>query len=413
MNKFKKIILNNGIKLYLCVDPTMKRVFVSYNLNYGSSGKWFNFNNNGKDYSVITGYAHYLEHLLGEHSKYGNMYRNFDERFQRANAYTGANETSYHFSGKDDIEKSLEELITAIDTPVFEQKDVDATRHAIEEEAASHVDNTSQKLYGLLGRNLYNGFELFDKTLSPIGDRETTKQITIDGLYDCYNAFYTDDKKYIIIAGNVDEKRIVDLLNNIYTKIKPHTSNLKLPKLDYESIRNKSEVIYGDLDIPKVGLGMKFKKPDSVSYRELDYALYLIESSLFDSNELRELKNKEVYEFNEFAYLSTVDDYIDYSFGFVSKDKDTLISSLLELLSKREITKEEFELTKKGLIAKELRNIENKYNHLEYIPLTYTVTDEYSDCDFYQSIDYNRFMEIASKLDYSNYTVGEIKRLKK
>ena len=103
MNRFKKIILDNGIPLYLCVDPTMKKVFVSYNLKYGSSGKWFVFNNNGNDYHVITGYAHYLEHLLGEHSKFGDMYRNFDKRFQSANAYTGMNETSYHFNGKDNI----------------------------------------------------------------------------------------------------------------------------------------------------------------------------------------------------------------------------------------------------------------------------------------------------------------------
>ena len=413
MNRLKKIILNNGIPLYLCVDPTMKKIFVSYNLRYGSSGKWFVFNNNGNDYNVITGYAHYLEHLLGEHSKFGNMYDNFEKRFQSTNAYTGMNETSYHFNGKDNIEKSLEELIVAIDTPVFDQKDVDATRHAIEEEAASHVDDTSYNLHGLLERNLYNGFELFDKTLSPIGNRETTKQITVDGLYDCYNAFYSNDKKYIIIGGNVDEQRIVDLLNNIYSKIIPHNSSLILPELDFDSIRSKSEVINGDLDIPKVGLGMKFKKNSSVSLRELYYVLYLIRNNLLESNELRDLNKKGVYDVVDFTYITLVNDYIDYSFGFVSKDKDALISSILDLLSKRKITEKEYELAKKGLIAAELRSMENKYNHLKQLPHTISLAEEYSECDFYQSIDYNRFMEIVSSLDFSNYTVGEVKKLKR
>ena len=85
MDNFKKIILNNGIPLYLRVDPTMKKVFVSYNIKYGSSGEWFKFNNNGQDYNVSNGYAHYLEHLLGEHSKYGDMYRNFDKRYYKSN----------------------------------------------------------------------------------------------------------------------------------------------------------------------------------------------------------------------------------------------------------------------------------------------------------------------------------------
>ena len=413
MNMFKKIILDNGIPLYLCVDPTMKKVFVSYNLKYGSSGKWFVFNNNGNDYHVITGYAHYLEHLLGEHSKFGDMYRNFDKRFQSANAYTGMNETSYHFNGKDNIEKSLEELIVAIDTPVFDKKDVDATRHAIEEEAASHVDDTSYNLYGLLERNLYNGFELFDKTLSPIGNRETTKQITIDGLYDCYNAFYSNDKKYIIIGGNVDEKRIVDFLNNIYSKITPHNSCLILPELDFDSIRSKSEIINGALDIPKVGLGMKFKKNNSISLRELYYVLYLIRNNLLESNELRDLEKKGVYDVVDFSYITLVNDYIDYSFGFVSKEKDTLISGILDLLSKRNISEKDYELAKKGLIATELRSMENKYNHLKNFPHSISLTEDYSECDFYQSIDYNRFMEIVSSLDFSNYTVGEVKKLKR
>ena len=413
MNKFKKIILDNGIPLYLCVDPTMKRVFVSYNVKYGSSGKWFNFNNNGQDYSVITGHAHYLEHLLGEHSKFGDMYRNFDKRYQRANAYTGMIETSYHFNGKDDVEKSLEELIIAIDTPVFNQHDVDATRHAIEEESASNVDDTSNLLYGLLERNLYGGFELYDKTLSSIGNRETTKQITIDGLYDCYNAFYSDNNKYIIIGGNVDEKRIVDLLNSIYSKITPHTSNLILPNLDFDIIRSKNEVIDGDLDVPKVGLGMKFKKSSLASLRELYYVLYLIRNSLLECNELRDLEKKGVYDVVDFSYIPLNGDYIDYNFGFVSKDKDALIGSLLDLLSKRIITKKEYELAKKGLIAAELRSMEKKYNHLKNIPMGISMTEDYSECDFYQSIDYNRFMDIFSSLDFSNYTVGEVKKLKK
>lgn len=412
MNKLKKIILNNGISLYLYVDPSMKRTFVSYNINYGSSGKWFSFNNNGKDYNVITGYAHYLEHLLGEHSKYGNMYRNFDRRYQRANAYTGMNQTSYHFNGKDNIETSLEELITSIDTPVFDQKDVDATRHAIEEESASNIDNTSNNLHGLLGRNLFGGFELYDKTLSPIGNRETTKQITLEGLYDCYNAFYTNDNKYIIIGGNVDENKIVDLLNNIYSKLTPYKTNLILPDLDFDSIRCRSEIINGDLDIPKVGLGIKFKKSDTVLLKELYFTLLLIRKSLLNSDEMRDLENN-IYDVLDFCYIPNVNDYIYYSFGFVSKNKDELISNLLELLSKRVITQKEYEINKKAIIASKLRSMEKKYNSLKSIPMGISISDGYSDCDFYQSIDYDRFMEIVSTLDYSNYTVGEVKRLNK
>ena len=411
MNKFKKIILNNGVPLYLCVDPTMKRVFVSYNIKYGSSGKWFNFNNNGKDYSVGSGYAHYLEHLLGEHSRYGDMYRNFDKRYQRANAYTAMDVTSYHFNGKDEIEKSLEELITAIDTPVFDKEDVDKTRHAIEEESTSRNDDHIRVLECLIKRNLYGGFDIYDETLSPIGNKETTRQINTETLYDCYNAFYTDNNKFIVIGGNVDEQKIVDLLNNIYAKLQPQKTNLILPTLDYDSIRCKNEVLDRDIDNPLVGLGMKFKKPDNVSLKELYFILYIIRNSLLESDELRAIERKSVYDYCSKFNMPVMDNGIDYSIVFASKNKNELISNILELLSKRIITEKDYELTKKGIIAGELRSIENKYRHLSNSASSIIYNEDYCDCDFYQSIDYNRFMEIASKLDFSNYTVGEVKRL--
>lgn len=413
MNKFKKIILNNGIPLYLCVDPSMKRTYVSYNVNYGSSGEWFNFNNEGKDFSVISGYAHYIEHLLGEHGKYGCMYNNFDQRFQRANAFTAMNLTSYHFNGRDEIEKSIKELIETIDTPVFDDKDVDATRHAIEEESSSFVDDTDYVLTGLIERNLYGGFDLFDETYSPIGNRETTKQITTQELYDCYNAFYSDDKKFIVIAGNVEEERIVDLLNNIYTNIKPHKSSLVLPELDYDSIRSRDEIIHGDLDIPKVGLGIKFEKDPSVSANELYYAAYIVRNSLNDSNEMRALKNDKLYDVFVSSYFNNVNDNLDFLMGFVSNEKEKLVDSLLEILSKKDISKEEYELAKKSIIAAEQRSMDSKYGYLKNIPEIINRTDGQSVIDLYQSIDYDRFQEVLSTLDFDNYTVGEIKRLSK
>ena len=158
---------------------------------------------------------------------------------------------------------------------------------------------------------------------------------------------------------------------------------------------------------------MKFKKNNSISLRELYYVLYLIRNNLLESNELRDLEKKGVYDVVDFSYITLVNDYIDYSFGFVSKEKDTLISGILDLLSKRNISEKDYELAKKGLIATELRSMENKYNHLKNFPHSISLTEDYSECDFYQSIDYNRFMEIVSSLDFSNYTVGEVKKLKR
>ena len=413
MNRYKKIFLNNDIPLYLCIDFSMKNVFVSYNVLYGSSGLWFNYNNNGKDYSVISGYAHYLEHLLGEHCQFGNMYENFQRRLQYANAYTASNVTSYYFKGTNDIEKSIEELIIAMEMPVFDKKDVESTRHAIEEESASYCDNYGVLLVDMVENNLYSGFNKFDATLSPIGNRETTKSITIEDLYNCYNAFYTDNNKFLVIAGNVDEEKIVDLLNKVYSNITPHKSHLSLPSIDYTNIKKISDVIYRDVDTSISSLGVKVKKPNSISMKQFNYCMSVIKNYLINSKQYNDLNKKQIVDSFEYSYFTNIGDYINFIQSFITKDKDICCEKLLQLLSKREISKKQYELVQKGIIAGEIRNMDDKYNYIKEFPQKIYYTDSYYDTDFYNSINYSEFMDTISLFDFGKYTIGEVKSLKK
>lgn len=413
MNSFKKIILNNGIPLYLCIDPHMKSVFASYNVLYGSSGKWFNFNNSGINYKVTSGYAHYLEHLLGEHCKYGNMYSNFENRMQKANAYTANNLTSYHFKGADNIKESLKELIIAIEEPVFDEKDVNATRHAIEEESASRFDDNNIIAVSLVEKNLYGGFDKYDDTLSTIGNRETTRLITTENLYNCYNAFYTDDKKFLIIAGNLDEKKVVDYLNEIYSKIKPHKSYLTLPNIDYDRIRKPNEVINRNVDTPISSIGIKVKKPDDLSMKQLKYCMQIMHYYLIGSKFHNDLSKNGLYDSIYYRYLTNTENYIDFIQSFTAKDNVAYCQAILEKLNKKDITQEDYELIRKGLIANEIRKMDDKYNHIESFPERVYYTDEYSNIDFYRRVGYDEFMSMYQLLDFNNHTIGEVKRLAK
>ena len=407
MNKFKKIILNNGIPLYLCNDPSMKNYFVSYNVLYGFSGLWFNFNGR----KVIPGYAHYLEHLLGEHSKYGNLYDNLSKKLYIANAYTSYDVTSYHFKGREDVDKSIEELITAVDEPVFNQKDVNETRHAIEEETASYCDFPNVLVLNLVENNLYSGFDKFDETLSPIGNRKTTKLITLDDLYACYDAFYTDNNKFLVIAGNVDEKKLVDNLNEIFAKRKPHIYNLELPDIDFSGIRKQDDVINKKVDTPIMALGVKIKKPDGLTMKQFKCCLDIIERVLMFSKEYNDLNKNGVFNATQYFNTTTVSDYINYLQNFTTNKKDECSKRVLELLSRKDISNKEFELAKRCIIASTIRSMDAKYEHLEYFPQCVYYSEDYTDLDFYKSIDYDEFLSMIEPLDFSQYTVGEVKRL--
>ena len=122
MNNYKKIILQNGVTLYLFNDKKLKQTFVSYSINYGSSGKWFDFEYDKTKYHVGPGYAHFLEHLLCEHSKYGDIFFQVANNNYKVNGTTSLNSTCYYFRGIKNIKESIKELIEAIDMPYLQKK---------------------------------------------------------------------------------------------------------------------------------------------------------------------------------------------------------------------------------------------------------------------------------------------------
>lgn len=415
MHNYKKIVLNNGIPLYLYNDKSLKQTFVSYIVKYGSSGRWFNFNLDGKEHNVSSGYAHYLEHLLGEHSKHGNIYTNFDSRCLNANAYTALDHTCYHFVGAGNIKKSIKELIEAIDCPVFDDKDVNQSRHAICEEASTWQDNYDVQAVNLVEKNLFSAYDEYDYTLSPIGNRQITKEITTQSLYDCYNAFYTDDNKVLVIAGNVNEEELVDYLNNIYANISSHQRRVILPNFDLEPMRTKEEEIVRKVDVDINSLGIKIKKPTNVSKEELVICMnflinYLISS---DSDFYLYLKSKNLLDFIYYGYTKITANYIQLIHSYVSNNPKEYLKTARDKLYRKDMSFSEFEGIRKSLIAEEVRDCDDKYSAPSKFGDRLQYTENYSDLDIYKKITYERFMEILNMLRFDNYTMGKVKQLKK
>jgi len=415
MNNYKKIILDNGIPLYIYIDKNLKQVFVNYIVKYGSDGKWFDFELDKKHISVSSGYAHYLEHLLGEHSKYGNMYNNFEERCYYSNAYTAYDHTSYYFYGVNDVKQSIKELIEAIDCPVFDLNDVEQTRHAIEEEASIANDDYGEIAIGLVEKNLYASYDVYDDTLCCIGNRKTTKNINCIDLYNCYNAFYTNDNKILVIAGNVEEKEIVDYLNEVYSKISYRSSSVVLPKYDLEPIRKKEEVIYRDVISDINSMGIKIKKPDSIFNVDLQIFIDFLLEYLYSeqSDFYNELKNKGLLDVLHYAYTTWNNNFINFIHSFVSTCRDDYYNVILEKINKKDMQKEDFELIKRGLIANEVRKYDDKYNAPSEFGNKMCYTDNYSLIDTYIKFNYEKFMDIFNQLKFDTYTTGIIKSLKK
>ena len=416
MNNYKKIILDNNIPLYLHSDKSLKQVYFGYLIGYGSSGKWFDFNLNGKDYHVLPGYAHFLEHLLGERSKFGNIYAKFyQEKNYDVNAYTSLYHTYYHFLGVNDVKESIKEMIEAIDDPVFTIDDVIKTRHAIEEEASMTTDNYNNMAVSLANNNLYKGYDTFYKTLTSIGDRETTKQIDYDILKVCYEAFYRDDNKKIVIAGNIDEKEIVDYLNEIYKNLPNHNAKVILPNYDMDGIKKEEDEIEKDVKMDIGAIGYKIKKPKELTKEDISFCMDIITEYLHgsESDFSINLKRKKLIDVLKYNFVSWNDDYLEYLHSFISERIDDYYHTIVDKLNKKDITKEEFELMKKILIAEIVREQNNKYESPENFESRISYTESYTDIDYYTSVDYEKFKKMLELIDFSNHTKACVKKLVK
>ena len=340
MNNYKKIILDNGIPLYLNIDKSLKQVFVGYYVGYGSSGKWFDFNLDGKDYHVLPGMAHYLEHLLVERSKNGNILTVFSNRNNDANASTSQYDTFFYYYGVSDILKSLKELIEAIDDPVFSKKDVDKTRHAIEEEATMVQDDHYIIVNNIVTNNLYKDFDSYYKTYTNIGNRETTKLIDYDSLVTCYKAFYQDKNKKLVISGNVDEKELVDYLNNLYSKMPKHEAKVILPNYDFDPIKKDYEEIEKKVKTNLYALGFKLKKPDNMTRLDLNYCAEILLQYLFGSISKFsiDLKDKQLMDVLKICLMTWNNDYLELVHSFISRKSDEYYKVLIDKINNKDIT---------------------------------------------------------------------------
>lgn len=411
MNKnYRKVILDNGITLLVHGDKTMKKIFVSFTVKYGSSGQFFKFNYDEKEYNVLPGCAHFLEHMLGEHSQYGDLYNLFHSYKYSNNAYTSLDRTKYYFSGTCKIKSSIKKLIYSIEKPVFNKKDVKETSNAIVEETKMGLDDSYFKADLLSLRNLYANVDLVDKSLSAIGDEETTKKLDYDMLKLCYDAFYYDENKIIVVAGNIDEDDIINYIKGIYKNIKRHENKTKLyiPE-DITKIRKENDILrryveddYLIIDYNNFIEGFsRFEVSNFIRYIGITY--FSNKSKFYER-----LKSEGIllaydgYDYN----FTLVDGAITYGFRFFVRNYKKFLEEFYKEIKSIKFNKDDFELFKKASISDIISREDDKYGY--YIYLSDSVVfynEELDELEETKKLSFDRLVEFYNKFDLNNRVI--------
>ena len=413
MNNYIKRKLKNGVNLYLYIDKNMKKTFVDYIIDYGSNGKFFDFNLDGKDYHVLPGTAHFLEHMLGEHSKYGNFYKIFGSRGYSRNGGTALDYTQYYFIGKNDIKDSIKILIESIDDPVFTVKDVEETRFAIAEETKRNLNSTGAIFYGMINRNLYKNIEVFHDSLCTIGNEKTTYDLTYETLKACYEAFYYDENKTLVIGGNFDEQEMVDYLESIYKNLKPHKKNVTLKEYkDLDEIRTKKEIRKMPTNDDIVGMYFKNKIDGFSKFEIAYYSDFMIENKFSKKMPfIEKLINDNIISGPDCDCAEfVVDGYYQFLIGAKVKDNmaDKFMKLALDEIKINSFNKKDFDLYIRREMANQAFSLDNKYNRLLGFASRKMYSDDFSNIENLKKLNFERFIEFYKSINFDNYTIGII-----
>ena len=94
--KITKYTLDNGLKLIFCNDNTKHCTIANLFVNFGGSNQKIIIDN--EDVKIKNGMAHFMEHLLIEHSIYGNALNEFKKNHTFSNGMTDDLKTEYPFT---------------------------------------------------------------------------------------------------------------------------------------------------------------------------------------------------------------------------------------------------------------------------------------------------------------------------
>ena len=345
--------LDNGLNVYIVPKADYDKTFGIFTTQYGGLDNRFIPYAKNEFVEYPKGIAHFLEHKLFEMEDGVDASTHFLKYGASSNAFTSFDRTSYLFSTTSNVKECTMYLLDFVQSPYFTDENIKKECGIIEQEIKMYLDEPESRLFWGTLKNLYkNNYVSTDL----VGTVESINQITKEMLYSCYETFYHPSNMNLFIIGNVDISLIDDIKENQSKKTFKEIKEIKREYATDEFSDNiKESSIKMDVLIPKVSLGVRFKKIYD-NFQMQDIKLSILGSILFgESSDLRmELMDKGLIN-DTFGHYSDFNKSASYLMIQGDSNKpdelfDILKSFVLDIPNK-EIDDESFECAKRALIG--------------------------------------------------------------
>ena len=404
--------LDNGLEIIMLPYSNKKNYFISYATRYGSEITKFTPVGAKKEVKVPDGIAHFLEHKMFEQEDGIDPFSYFSESGTGANASTSFDYTQYICYGTKNFEDNLRYLLKYVNSPYYTDENVEKEKGIISEELKMYDDIPEFKLEMKLRENVYN---THPRRIDIGGTIPEILKITKEDLYTCYNNFYSPNNMFVLVVGNFDVDKAMEIIREVVEPI----SNRGMPKISKSTekteVRVKYEDMYYPIKVPKLGVGIKINTTN-LNMEELEVDLYLtmITTLLFGSSSLfrERVRNRKILN-NLYTEWESIDNHHIFYMMASSDNPKELLEEIEKEVKDFKLDEASFERMKKVWIANEVKMIDDIDSTVhnvfdDYLKYKTVISDK---VDIIRKLEFNKLEKLYNNLDFSNKAVVIMKNI--
>ena len=406
--KSKIMTLDNGLKLILTPDKNKNRTTATITTYAGGLHTHFKYGN--KEYKVVNGIAHFLEHYLLENSIYGDAMSLFDNDYIEANGLTYRDKTSYYISTVHDFEDNFIKLINIVNNPLFDEDKIEDVKKPIISEINRALDNPNRKFGECVNNGLFKNYP-YDPTL---GTPKDIKNMTIDDIKIFHEAFYQPSNQAIIISGNFDIKKIINIINNEYAKLDRKHKKVKalIEKEPVEVNKKRCKITENKEGIISVSFKFDVSKYSPIEKNKLDYYLgYILSNNFSEKSKIFKtiLERKiSVYSISSDYRKIPLQDLAMVVFRLTTNKQKEAEDIILDRVNNLEYDEESFDTFIKQNLINIILDSESAHNTTVNLVGNIEKYEYYKNDDikFINSLSLKECKEMIDKLDFSNMSIA-------
>lgn len=399
--------LSNGLDVIFVPFEKKSNYFISYATRFGSEITNFIPSGDKKAHKVPDGIAHFLEHKMFEQESGEDPFAYFSKSGTGANASTSYDNTQYICYGTKNFEDNLRYLLQYVNAPYYTDENVEKEKGIIAEELKMYADLPDVQLETRLRENIYH---VHPRRIDIGGSVDEIYKITKEDLYLCYNNFYSPNNMFVLVVGNFPMEEAMSIIHQELDS-KENLGKAEVPIVkEKKSVCKKEDSFVGNIQVPKIGVGLKIAISDLGQDDDLELDLYLtmFTTMLFGSSSIfREHARSEKLLNNFYSNWDNTEEYKTFLILSSTNHPESLIEAIKEEFSKHELDEAMFNRMKKVWIANEVKMadyIDSTVNNIFDDMIRYHKVIP-NKVDMIRKMNIKSLEKIVSKIDFNNLSV--------